>query len=201
MILMNNFWLIVIIIIFVIGAGFVLVRSGDNAKINTVDEATESANLSGKYTEFPGELSEEELTGKNIRIETSKGTIEFELFGKDAPKAVSNFIFLTNEGYYNGLTFHRREEGFVIQGGDPSGDGSGGPGYQFEDEPVTKNYDKGTVAMANAGPNTNGSQFFIILADNDTLPKNFTIFGKVTKGIDVVDKIQVGDVMDKVNVF
>lgn len=201
MILMNNFWLIVIIIIFVIGAGFVLVRSGDNAKINTVDEATESANLSGKYTEFPGELSEEELTGKNIRVETSKGTIEFELFGKDAPRAVSNFIFLTNEGYYNGLTFHRRDEGFVIQGGDPSGDGSGGPGYQFEDETVTKNYDKGIVAMANAGPNTNGSQFFIMLADNDTLPKNFTIFGKVTKGIDVVDKIQVGDVMDKVNVF
>ena len=201
MILMNNFWLIVIIIIFVIGAGFVLVRSGDNANINTVEEATKSANLSGKYTEFPGELSEEELTGKNIRIETSKGTIEFELFGKDAPKAVSNFIFLTNEGYYNGLTFHRRDEGFVIQGGDPSGDGSGGPGYQFEDETVTKNYDKGIVAMANAGPNTNGSQFFIMLADNDTLPKNFTIFGKVTKGIDVVDKIQVGDVMDKVNVF
>ena len=183
------------------GAGFVLVRSGDNANINTVEEATQSANLSGKYTEFPGELPEKELTGKNIRIETSKGTIEFELFGKDAPKAVSNFIFLTNEGYYNGLTFHRRDEGFVIQGGDPSGDGSGGPGYQFEDETVTKNYDKGIVAMANAGPNTNGSQFFIMLADNDTLPKNFTIFGKVTKGIDVVDKIQVGDVMDKVNVF
>lgn len=201
MIPMNNFWLIVIILIFVMGAGFVLVRSGDNANINTVEEATQSANLSGKYTEFPGELSEEELTGKNIRIETSKGTIEFELFGKDAPKAVSNFIFLTNEGYYNGLTFHRRDEGFVIQGGDPSGDGSGGPGYQFEDETVTKNYDKGIVAMANAGPNTNGSQFFIMLADNDTLPKNFTIFGKVTKGIDVVDKIQVGDVMDKVNVF
>lgn len=201
MILMNNFWLIVIIIIFVIGAGFVLVRSGDNANINTVEEATQSANLSGKYTEFPGELPEKELTGKNISIETSKGIIEFELFGKDAPKAVSNFIFLTNEGYYNGLTFHRRDEGFVIQGGDPSGDGSGGPGYRFEDETVTKNYDKGIVAMANAGPNTNGSQFFIMLADNDTLPKNFTIFGKVTKGIDVVDKIQVGDVMDKVNVF
>ena len=192
--------MIVIIIALVIGAGFILVKSGGDSQPNQTEEEP-AMSTNGKYSEFPGVLSEAELTGKNIRIETTKGTIEFELYGKDAPKAVSNFIFLTNEDFYNGLTFHRRVEGFVIQGGDPAGDGSGGPGYQFEDEDVTKNYDKGIVAMANAGPNTNGSQFFIILADNDTLPKQYTIFGKVTKGLDVVDKIQVDDKMEKVEVF
>ena len=119
------------------------------------------------------------------------------LFG-DAPIAASNFISLVNKGFYNGLTFHRREESFVIQGGDPSGNGTGGPGYQFIDEKVTKEYTRGIVAMANSGPNTNGSQFFIILADAPSLPKNYTIFGKVVEGIDVVDKIQVGDKMEKV---
>lgn len=192
--------MIVIVVILVIGAGFVLVKSGDNSQPAQTEEES-AMSTEGKYSEFPGVLSESELAGKNIRIETAKGTIEFELYGEDAPKAVSNFIFLTNEGYYDGLTFHRREEGFVIQGGDPQGSGAGGPGYEFEDEEVTKNYDKGTVAMANAGPDTNGSQFFIMLADNDTLPKQYTIFGKVTKGLDVVDKILVGDKMEKVEVF
>ena len=134
--------------------------------------------------------AEAELAGKNIRIETAKGTIEFELFGKDAPKAVSNFIFLVNDGFYDGLSFHRRDEGFVIQGGDPSGDGTGGPGYEFEDEEVTKSYDKGIVAMANAGPDTNGSQFFINTADNNSLDAKHTVFGKVTAGMDVVASIE-----------
>ncbi len=192
--------MIVIIITLVIGAGFILVRSGGDSQPNQTEEEP-AMSADGKYSEFPGVLSESELAGKNIRIKTVKGDIEFELYGNDAPKAASNFVFLTSEGFYDGLTFHRREEGFVIQGGDPEGTGAGGPGYQFEDEEVTKNYDKGIVAMANAGPNTNGSQFFIILADNDTLPKQYTIFGKVTKGLDVVDKIQVGDKMEKVEVF
>lgn len=98
------------------------------------------------------------------------------------------------------MTFHRVVPGFVIQGGDPSGNGTGGPGYTFDDEPVTLKYDKGIVAMANAGPNTNGSQFFIMLEDNPTLPPNYTIFGKVIKGQDVVSSIQVGDVMKKVTI-
>jgi len=97
------------------------------------------------------------------------------------------------------LTFHRREKGFVIQGGDPNGNGTGGPGYKFVDEPVTREYDRGIVAMANAGPNTNGSQFFIMLANNP-LPKQYTIFGKVISGLDVVDKIKVGDVMELVTI-
>ena len=141
-------------------------------------------------------LTKEELEGKKVRIETTRGNIVFEIY-PDSPIASSNFIHLTNQKFYDGLTFHRREEQFVIQGGDPNGNGTGDPGYQFGDEPVTRDYKRGIVAMANSGPNTNGSQFFIMLADNP-LPKKYTIFGNVTSGMDVVDKIQVGDVMEKV---
>lgn len=152
-----------------------------------------------QYPKFPGVLSETELTGKKAVIVTGKGNIEFEIY-PEASKAASNFIFLTKDGFYNGLKFHRVVPGFVIQGGDPVGNGTGGPGYKFEDEPVTLNYNKGIVAMANSGPNTNGSQFFIMLEDNPTLPKNYTIFGKVISGQEVVDKIVVGDVMGKVSI-
>ena len=148
---------------------------------------------------FPGALPAAEISNKQIHITTAKGDIVFQLFDQDAPKTVSNFVYLTKGGFYDGLTFHRREEGFVIQGGDPNGDGTGGPGYQFEDEKVTRKYDRGIVAMANAGPNTNGSQFFIMLA-NYPLPPQYTIFGQVTSGMDVVDKIAVGDVMTQVTV-
>ena len=148
---------------------------------------------------FPGILPAAEIHGKQIRMVTDKGVIVFELFDGEAPKTVSNFVYLTKGGLYDGLTFHRREPGFVIQGGDPNGDGTGGPGYRFEDEKVTRPYDHGIVAMANAGPDTNGSQFFIMLADYP-LPPQYTIFGKVTQGLDVVDKIQIGDKMTKVTV-
>jgi len=154
---------------------------------------------SKKFDKFPGILSAEELKNKTATIKTAKGDIEIDLLGTVAPKAASNFIFLAKQGFYDGLTFHRREEGFVIQGGDPNGNGTGGPGYEFEDESVTLNYDRGIVAMANSGPNTNGSQFFIVLANND-LPKKYTIFGKVISGMDVVDKIKVGDTMEKVEI-
>ena len=129
-----------------------------------------------------------------ITIETSKGTIIFETYDNDAPKTVDNFISLANKGFYNGLIFHRVIEGFMIQGGDPTGTGTGGPGYKFADElnPATDSYKagyvRGVVAMANSGPNTNGSQFFIMQKDND-LPHNYTIFGKVISGLDVVDAI------------
>lgn len=148
---------------------------------------------------FPGILDEQKIKDRQIRIETPKGEIVFEMFEDEAPKTVSNFVYLTREGYYDGLTFHRVEPGFVIQGGDPNGNGTGGPGYKFEDEPVKRAYDQGIVAMANAGPNTNGSQFFIMLEDTG-LPPAYTIFGKVTKGMDVVKEIRVGDVMTKVTV-
>lgn len=150
--------------------------------------------------EFPGVLSDEEIQNKQVRIQTDKGDIVFELFADTAPMAISNLVYLTTGGYYNGLTFHRRVEGFVIQGGDPVGDGTGGPGYRFEDElDDDYTYVRGIVAMANAGPDTNGSQFFIMLEDYP-LPKAYTIFGRVTEGMDVVDQIQIGDIMNAVSV-
>ena len=121
-------------------------------------------------------------------IDTSAGKMTVEFFAKDAPKTVNNWIFLAREGYYDGVIFHRVIKGFMIQGGDPTGTGRGGPGYKFNDEKVTRPYTRGTMAMANAGPNTNGSQFFIMHADYG-LPPNYTIFGKLTDGLDVVDKI------------
>lgn len=131
-------------------------------------------------------------------IETSLGTIEAELYRDDAPKTVENFVKLAEKKYFDGVIFHRVSKGFVIQGGDPTGTGTGGKsiyGGDFADElnPATPSYKagylKGVLAMANRGPNTNTSQFFIMLQDVPRMPKNYTIFGKVTKGIDVVDKI------------
>ncbi len=140
----------------------------------------------------------------NATIETSKGTIEVELFESDAPKTVANFVGLAEKGFYNGLIFHRVSKGFVIQGGDPSGNGTGGKsiyGKEFEDElnPSTPSYQagyvKGTLAMANRGPNTNTSQFFIMLRDVPGMPKNYTIFGRVVKGLDVVDSIGAAEIV------
>ncbi|MEK7192052.1 MAG: peptidylprolyl isomerase [Patescibacteria group bacterium] len=127
-------------------------------------------------------------------IETNYGSFKFKFYADDAPKTVNNFTTLAQKGYYDGLTFHRIISGFMIQGGDPSGNGTGGPGYKFEDElnPAAQSYrdgyKKGVVAMANSGPDTNGSQFFVMLADYP-LPNNYTIFGKVIEGQEVVDKI------------
>ncbi len=169
-----------------------------NQDNNVKSSETTSSAMKKIYSSPPPVLPASQIQGKKARIKTATGDIVFE-FLADAPKAASNFIFLTQDGFYDGLTFHRREENFVIQGGDPKGDGTGGPGYQFSDEPVTRDYQRGIVAMANAGPNTNGSQFFIILADNP-LPKQYTIFGNVISGIDVVDKIRIGDRMEKVTI-
>lgn len=129
-----------------------------------------------------------------ITLETTKGTIVFQTYDADAPKASANFIKLASSGFYDGLIFHRVIPDFMIQGGDPTGTGRGGPGYQFADEldPATASYQagyvRGTVAMANAGPNTNGSQFFIMHKDVP-LPHAYTIFGKVVSGLEVVDAI------------
>lgn len=152
-----------------------------------------------QYRQFPGNLAPEELKNKKAVIETSKGTISFEIY-PESTKSASNFIFLAKDGFYDGLKFHRVVPGFVIQGGDPYGNGSGGPGYQFEDEQVTKKYDKGIVAMANSGQDTNGSQFFIMLADNPDLPPKYNIFGKVIEGQAVIERIQVGDIMKKITI-
>ncbi|MDD4761486.1 MAG: peptidylprolyl isomerase [Candidatus Pacebacteria bacterium] len=128
-------------------------------------------------------------------IETSEGIMKFELFASETPKTVNNFVFLAKEGFYENTFFHRIIKGFMIQGGDPKGDGTGGPGYSFSDEPVTRDYEKGVIAMANAGANTNGSQFFI-MQDKIGLEKNYTIFGKLIEGEEILDKIAETPVID-----
>ena len=135
-------------------------------------------------------------------IETSKGTIELELYPEYAPKTVNNFAFLAGEGFYDGVTFHRVIANFMIQGGDPTGTGMGGPGYRFEDEfdgnPLR--HEAKVISMANAGPGTNGSQFFITHLPQPHLNNRHTVFGKVVSGHDVVDAIAQGDKMVKVTV-
>jgi peptidylprolyl isomerase len=123
-------------------------------------------------------------------ISTTMGDIKVSLLPKDAPTTVNNFVFLAREGFYDNVKFHRIIKDFMIQTGDPTGTGAGTPGYRFVDElPKELNYDRGTLAMANAGPNTNGSQFFIVQGDHVQLPKAYSIFGKVTDGLNVVDQI------------
>jgi len=126
----------------------------------------------------------------NATISTNMGDIQVNLLAQEAPTTVNNFIFLAREGFYDNVKFHRIIKNFMVQTGDPTGTGRGGPGYRFIDEwPKELNYDRGTVAMANAGPNTNGSQFFIVQGETVNLPKNYTIFGKLTDGLNVVDQI------------
>ncbi len=137
-----------------------------------------------------------------VNMETSKGLIELQLYPEYAPKTVNNFVFLAQEGYYDGVKFHRVINDFVIQGGDPTGSGAGGPGYKFEDE-VRDNplkHETNVISMANAGPNTNGSQFFITHSPQPHLDGKHTVFGKVVNGADVVDSIREGDEMVKVEV-
>ena len=122
------------------------------------------------------------------KMKTSAGEMEIILNAGMTPVTVNNFVFLAKKNFYDNTIFHRAIKGFMIQGGDPNGDGTGGPGYKFDDEPFTGEYTRGTLAMANSGPNTNGSQFFIMHGDYP-LPPNYVIFGKVIKGLDVVDKI------------
>jgi cyclophilin family peptidyl-prolyl cis-trans isomerase len=192
-----------IVVIGIVGFGGYMIFKGDSSQKestvatseipNTNQMATTSSEGMMQATTTEG-ITDNKKTPHMITLETNYGAISFELYSKDAPKTVENFVTLSNKGFYNGLIFHRVIKGFMIQGGDPLGNGTGGPGYKFADEldPNTASYKagykKGVVAMANAGPNTNGSQFFIMAADYP-LPNNYTIFGKVTAGQDVVDKI------------
>jgi len=133
-------------------------------------------------------------------IETTRGTIELELYPEHAPRTVNNFAFLIGEGFYDGISFHRVIGDFMVQGGDPTGSGSGGPGYRFDDELINNPlvHEKGVISMANAGPNTNGSQFFITHLATPHLDGRHTVFGKVVSGQEVVDSIQQGDTMNSV---
>lgn len=204
---------IVVVLVIIAVAGLVIYLYQKTEKIKTPESvANVSVNSTGgtlSLTETPiaetpaieqkENISQSATTQSNknmnkITIDTNLGKIVLELYPKDAPKAVENFTTLAQKGFYNNLIFHRVIPGFMIQGGDPLGTGTGGPGYQFADEldsntPSAKaGYKKGVLAMANAGPNTNGSQFFIMLEDYP-LPHNYTIFGRVISGQDVVDKI------------
>ena len=134
-------------------------------------------------------------------METSRGPIVIDLFAKDAPNTVNNFIVLARDGFYNGLTFHRVIPNFMVQGGDPTGTGSGGPGYKFADETRgnPNKHQAGSLSMANAGPNTNGSQFFITHAPQPHLDSKHTVFGQVRSGQDVVNAIKQGDTIQSID--
>jgi peptidyl-prolyl cis-trans isomerase B (cyclophilin B) len=134
------------------------------------------------------------------RIETKHGDLVLELFAADAPKTVNNFVFLAREGFYDDITFHRVIPGFVVQGGDPTGTGSGGPGYRFADEFSKKKHVFGALSMANAGPNTNGSQFFICYEPQPHLDGHHSVFGQLTSGMEVMQKIRQGDKLLKVTI-
>lgn len=149
--------------------------------------------MSAKQYSTPPELTVDLARSYSAVIKTNRGDIEVELDVERSPQTVNNFVFLAREGFYDGVVFHRVIENFMIQGGDPSGSGSGGPGYRFRDEiEGAGSYVRGTLAMANAGPNTNGSQFFIMHQDMG-LPHAYTIFGRVNDGIEVVDSIATSD--------
>jgi peptidyl-prolyl cis-trans isomerase B (cyclophilin B) len=158
--------------------------------------------MASKQWDQPPEMQIETSQNYSVTIETNKGNIELELYSADAPNTVNNFVFLAGEGFYDGVLFHRVIADFMVQGGDPTGTGSGGPGYQFDCE-VANNplkHEKGVISMANAGPNTNGSQFFITHLATPHLDGLHTVFGKVVVGKDVVDAIQQGDQMVRVSV-
>ena len=158
--------------------------------------------MSNKQWSSPPAMQIDPKKTYHATIETSKGTIEIEFYTENAPKTVNNFVFLAREGFYDGVSFHRVISDFMIQGGDPTGTGRGGPGYKFEDEikgnPLT--HDTGVISMANAGPNTNGSQFFITHSPQPHLNGKHTVFGKVISGQDVVYAIRQGDTMTKVTI-
>lgn len=188
---MNKVYTLIILVV-VLGALYMMRPSSPPVATNNNFYSTST------QQQIPSESQQIITSSKNlmhtITLETNKGTIVFETYDADAPNAVQNFITLANKNFYDGVIFHRVIEGFMIQGGDPTGTGRGGPGYKFADElnPSTESYKKGyvrgTVAMANSGPNTNGSQFFIMHKDSP-LPNAYTIFGKVISGMEVVDAI------------
>ncbi len=176
----NTYIIASVAILILLGIYFIFPEKKMNQKLSNLSTSTSLTSIKSMHT---------------VTIETNKGTIVFETYDQDAPKTVENFIKLANNGFYNGIIFHRVINSFMIQGGDPTGTGRGGPGYTFDDELNLETesykigYKRGVVAMANAGPNTNGSQFFIMHKDTP-LPHNYTIFGRVISGIEVVDSIE-----------
>jgi cyclophilin family peptidyl-prolyl cis-trans isomerase len=166
----------------------------DNNSVGELEAKVALVDFTTPPSAFPGVLNDADRNDRTVTIKTSEGDITVELFGDESPKTVSNFLVLANTGFYDGIIFHRVIEGFMVQGGDPTGSGAGGPGYKFEDELGGEHttYPVGTLAMANSGPNTNGSQFFIMHGDV-SLPNAYTIFGQVKDGQDIVDAIATSE--------
>lgn len=180
---MNNKYIVFIsIVILIILGGFIMARK------QTSKESIKGVSIEEAPTPSKSPLTIDVSKQYEAVLSTSMGDITIQLAASATPITVNNFVSLVEKKFYDNTIFHRVIKGFMIQGGDPEGSGRGGPGYRFDDEPFEGQYTRGTVAMANAGPNTNGSQFFIMHKDT-ALPHAYVIFGKVTKGIEVVDKI------------
>ena len=181
------------LIIVLVAAQQIRTTQKEPAETQMQEVETEVTNIKPTETMTQPKMTIDSAKSYTATLHTDKGDIVVELNAKQTPITVNNFVTLAKKKFYNGTIFHRTIKGFMIQGGDPTGTGSGGPGYRFEDEPFEGAYEKGTLAMANAGPDTNGSQFFIMHEDQD-LPPDYTIFGKVIKGIEVVDAIATAPV-------
>lgn len=180
-----------IFLLMVLIFGFLVIgkKPEKNPQVDKIEDVQQTVNNepTKKETIMPELIIDQEKTYTAL-LKTDLGVVKISLFADKTPITVNNFVSLSKKGFYDGTVFHRIIKGFMIQGGDPEGNGTGGPGYKFDDEPFEGEYERGTIAMANAGPNTNGSQFFI-MHQNYGLPKNYVIFGKVIEGIEVVDKI------------
>lgn len=181
---MKNLHVIIAFFAVIILLGYLYATSGTAQKSQSETKGAQTV----KNKSNPPPMIIDKTKTYTAVLKTTEGDITVQLNASKVPVTVNNFVTLAKKGFYNNTIFHRVIKGFMIQGGDPKGDGTGGPGYTFEDEPFDDEYKRGTIAMANAGPDTNGSQFFIMHHDYD-LPPNYTIFGKVVSGIEVVDKI------------
>jgi cyclophilin family peptidyl-prolyl cis-trans isomerase len=181
---MKNLHVIIAFFAVIILLGYLYATSGTAQKSQSETKGAQAV----KNKSNPPPMIIDKTKSYTAVLKTTEGDITVQLNASKVPVTVNNFVTLAKKGFYNNTIFHRAIKGFMIQGGDPKGDGTGGPGYTFADEPFDDEYKRGTIAMANAGPDTNGSQFFIMHQDYD-LPPNYTIFGKVVSGIEVVDKI------------
>ena len=187
-------WVIIIVfsVVLILGITKLSRNKSENSQVENTNQAmslsTPTPTQSPPKTNTPPPVTIDQNKTYTATLKTSEGDIVVTLYADKTPITVNNFVSLAKEGFYDNTMFHRVMKDFMIQGGDPNGDGTGGPGYKFDDEPFEGEYTRGTIAMANSGPNTNGSQFFIMHKDYP-LPKNYVIFGKVSEGIDIVDKI------------
>lgn len=188
---MKEHALIILLLLSLLGVGFLTMRKLSNNQTNNNypnEERSMPASLSANKKMTKPEMIIDQNQTYQVTLHTTAGDITIALDVKNTPVTANNFVYLAQNNFYDNTIFHRVIDGFMIQGGDPRGDGTGSPGYRFDDEPFTGEYNRGTVAMANSGPNTNGSQFFIMHQDYP-LPPNYVIFGQVTTGMEVVDAI------------